>query len=119
MRAIAAFAWFRNLICRRTALGSWDIPNWPALRALTKSSGGGVYTAMDPTQDRTYKFLDKFIAEMAKLFPDAYFHIGGDEVNGKPWDSNPKIQAFMHSHGMKNNQDLQAYFNNAGAKNCE
>ena len=48
---------------------------------------------------------------MAKLFPDAYFHIGGDEVNGKPWDDNPKIQAFMHSHGMKNNQDLQAYFN--------
>jgi hexosaminidase len=48
---------------------------------------------------------------MAKLFPDAYFHIGGDEVNGKPWDENPKIQAFMHSHGMKTNQDLQAYFN--------
>jgi len=48
---------------------------------------------------------------MAKLFPDAYFHIGGDEVNGKPWDNNPKIQAFIRSHGMKNNQDLQAYFN--------
>ncbi|PYV48125.1 MAG: hypothetical protein DMG92_14615 [Acidobacteria bacterium] len=66
---------------------------------------------MDPTQERTYKFLDKFVDEMGKLFPDAYFHIGGDEVNGKPWDDNPKIQAFMHSHGLKNNQDLQAYFN--------
>jgi len=72
---------------------------------------GGLDTVMDPTQERTYKFLDKFIAEMAKVFPDAYFHIGGDEVNGKSWDDNPKIQAFMHSHGMKNNQDLQAYFN--------
>lgn len=69
------------------------------------------YTVMDPTKDETYKFLDKFISEMAKLFPDPYFHIGGDEVNGKPWDDNPKIQAFMHSHGIKNNQDLQAYFN--------
>ena len=39
--------------------------------------------AMDPTQERTYKFLDGFIGEMAKLFPDQYFHIGGDEVNGK------------------------------------
>jgi len=48
---------------------------------------------------------------MAKLFPDKYFHIGGDEVNGKQWSSNPKIQDFIHSHGMKNNQDLQAYFN--------
>ena len=48
---------------------------------------------------------------MANLFPDPYFHIGGDEVDGKQWDANPKIQAFIHAHGMKNNQDLQAYFN--------
>jgi hexosaminidase len=67
--------------------------------------------AMDPTEERTYKFLDKFIGEMAELFPDKYFHIGGDEVNGKQWDANPKIQAFMHAHGFKSNQDLQAYFN--------
>ena len=89
------------------------------------SSGSGPYTLegagggpgpyidpiMDPTRESTYKFLEKFIAEMAKLFPDAYFHIGGDEVNGKQWDANPKIQEFIHAHGMKNNQDLQAYFN--------
>jgi len=67
--------------------------------------------AMDPTQERTYKFLDGFIGEMAKLFPDQYFHIGGDEVDGKQWDANPNIQTFMHAHGLKNNQDLQAYFN--------
>jgi len=67
--------------------------------------------AMDPTQERTYKFLDTFIGEMAKLFPDQYFHIGGDEVNGKQWDANPNIQAFMRAHGLKTNQDLQAYFN--------
>jgi hexosaminidase len=67
--------------------------------------------AMDPTEERTYKFLDAFIGEMANLFPDHYFHIGGDEVNGKQWDANPNIQAFMHAHGLKTNQDLQAYFN--------
>jgi hexosaminidase len=65
----------------------------------------------DPTREETYKFMDKFIEEMGKLFPDAYFHIGGDEVDGKFWDSNPKIQAFKQSHGMKTNQDLQAYYN--------
>jgi hexosaminidase len=67
--------------------------------------------AMDPTRDETYKFLDKFIGEMAQLFPDQFFHVGGDEVNGKQWDANPKIQQFMHSHGLKDNNDLQAYFN--------
>jgi len=90
---------------------SWVI-GYPEL-----ASGTGPYTLesgdpiMDPTREATYKFLDKFIGEMAKLFPDAYFHIGGDEVDGKEWDKNPKIQEFIHAHGMKSNQDLQAYFN--------
>jgi hexosaminidase len=67
--------------------------------------------AMDPTRESTYKFLDAFIGEMAKLFPDQFFHIGGDEVNGKQWDANFKIQEFMRAHNLKNNADLQAYFN--------
>src|SRR5437763_5773648 len=66
--------------------------------------------AMDPTKDSTYKFLDTFIGEMAALFPDQFFHIGGDEVNGKQWDANPKIQDFMRAHGLKSNPDLQGYF---------
>jgi len=74
-------------------------------------SDAGPDPVIDPTQEATYKFLDKFVEEMGKLFPDAYFHIGGDEVSGKPWDTNPKIQEFIHAHGMKSNQDLQAYFN--------
>jgi hexosaminidase len=66
--------------------------------------------AMDPTNERVYRFLDEFIGEMARIFPDHYFHIGGDEVNGKEWDANPKIQAFMKAQGIKNNEALQAYF---------
>jgi hexosaminidase len=66
--------------------------------------------AMDPTKESTYKFLDVFIGEMAALFPDQFFHIGGDEVNGKQWDANPKVQEFMHSHNLKTNADLQGYF---------
>jgi hexosaminidase len=72
---------------------------------------GGVDAVMDPTREETYKFIDKFIGEMAELFPDEYFHIGGDEVSGSQWNANPKIQVFMRSHGMKTNPDLQAYFN--------
>ena len=66
--------------------------------------------AMDPTNEKVYKFLDDLIGEMARVFPDHYFHIGGDEVNGKEWDANPKIQVFMKTHGIKNNEALQAYF---------
>jgi hexosaminidase len=66
--------------------------------------------AMDPTNDKTYKFLDEFIGEMAKVFPDHFFHIGGDEVNGKQWDANAKIQEFKKEHNIKDNKELQAYF---------
>lgn len=66
--------------------------------------------AMNPTDENVYKFLDEFIGEMAKLFPDHYFHIGGDEVNGKQWEANAKIQEFMKQHGIKSNEELQAYF---------
>ncbi len=66
--------------------------------------------AMDLTSEKTYKFLDEFVGEMTKLFPDYYFHIGGDEVNGKQWDANPKIQGFKKSHNFATNEALQAYF---------
>jgi hexosaminidase len=67
--------------------------------------------AFDPTNERTYRFLDQFIGEMARLFSDQFFHVGGDEVNGKQWDANQQIQEFMRAHGIKSNQALQAYFN--------
>jgi hexosaminidase len=73
----------------------------------------GVYDpAMDPAKPEVYTFLDGFIGEMAALFPDAYFHIGGDEVNGKQWAANQTdIPGFMQAHGFKTQHDLQAYFN--------
>jgi len=66
---------------------------------------------MDPTKKSTYKFLEKFIGEMANLFPDEYFHIGGDENEGKQWDKNSEIQEFKKKNNLKNNHELQNYFN--------
>src|SRR5204863_4821515 len=66
---------------------------------------------MDPTREETYTFLDVFIGEMASIFPDPYFHMGGDEVEDKQWKESAPIQAFMRQHGMGSSRDLQAYFN--------
>jgi hexosaminidase len=72
----------------------------------------GIFSpAFDPTEERTYRFFDGFLKEMAALFPDPYFHIGGDEVEGGEWKANPKIQAFMKKNGIPDNQALQAHFN--------
>jgi hexosaminidase len=66
---------------------------------------------MDPSKESLYVFLNTFIGEMAALFPDPYFHTGGDEVNGKQWDASARIKAFKSRKKFKNNSDLQAYFN--------
>lgn len=66
---------------------------------------------MDPTREETYEFLDAFIGEMTALFPDEYFHVGGDENNGKQWKANPQIQEFMRQRGYHNTAELQTYFN--------
>src|SRR5262245_53649341 len=65
---------------------------------------------LDPTREEVYQFLDVFFGEMAGLFPDEYIHIGGDENEGKQWDRNPQIQAFMRERGIKNNHSLQSHF---------
>lgn len=86
----------------------------------TLASGTGPYQierrwgvfdpAMDPTRESTYQFLDQFLGEMTAIFPDAYFHIGGDECNGKEWDANPRIKRYMQTHQIKDDAALQAYF---------
>jgi len=94
---------------RAIAVAYPELASEPGPYPVGRLSGDAV--ALDVTQDKTYKFIDKLIGEMAELFPDAYMHIGGDEVDDKPWESNPKIQEFIRAHGMKDNRDLQAYFN--------
>jgi hexosaminidase len=63
---------------------------------------------MDPASEGTYEFLDAFLSEMANLFPDRYFHIGGDEVEPTQWRENPKIQAFIRDRHIAS---IHAYFN--------
>ncbi len=66
---------------------------------------------MDPTREEVYEFLEAFFDEMVELFPDAYLHIGGDEVATRQWESNPDIQSFMHENNLEDPHALQAYFN--------
>jgi hexosaminidase len=94
---------------------SW-LPGYPTL-----ASNPGPYSivhefgdpsgVIDPTKDSTYRFLDGFIGEMVKLFPDEYFHIGGDEVSAKAWNTEPHIRDYMKAHHFANAAQLQAMFN--------
>ena len=41
--------------------------------------------ALDPDRESTFEFIDGLLNELVELFPDAYLHIGGDEVDAKAW----------------------------------
>lgn len=66
---------------------------------------------MDPSNEAVYTFLDGFLQEMAALFPDAYFHIGGDEVEGSAWKESAAIQKFASEHNLANQAAIHGYFN--------
>ncbi len=95
---------------------SWQIA-YPMLSSTSDSlkfgSGKGSLFGppMDPTKDEVYDFLNDLIGEMAELFPDQYFHIGGDEVNPNFWEEDDRFEAFMEANQLENAHDLQAYFN--------
>jgi hexosaminidase len=74
--------------------------------------GSGIFNAtLDPSNPETYKLISAIFDEVCPLFPGDYFHIGGDENNGKEWNANPKILEFKKTHNLANNHDLQTYFN--------
>ena len=94
---------------------SWLV-GYPKLASTDKkyklANNYGVFNAsLNPSQAYTYQFLDTLLTEMCELFPDDYFHIGGDENNGEEWSQNKKIQKFSAKEELNNNEELQAYFN--------
>lgn len=94
---------------------SWVVSH-PELASLPGPYGierqWGVFDpVLDPTKEATYALLGDFLREMAALFPDPFIHIGGDENNGVQWNANHAIQAYIASHGLKDNAGLHAYFN--------
>jgi len=71
----------------------------------------GIFTpTLDPSNPKTYQLLSEIFDEVCPLFTGNYFHIGGDENEGKDWDSNPKIQEFKKKNKLETNHDLQTYF---------
>jgi len=120
MREVVAYAAARGI----RVVPEFDIPGhtlswlvaYPELAAGTGpfeiGRHFGVFDpVLDPTREWTYTFLDGFIGEMAALFPDPFFHVGGDEVNGKAWNQSNGVQAFAKARGLKDTLALQTYFN--------
>ena len=96
-------------------ISSWLV-GYPKLASIDQNyelpKGYGVFKAtLNPSQDFTYRFLDTLLTEMCLLFPDKYFHIGGDEILVNDWNKNKKIQRYKDKYMLTSNKDLHAHFN--------
>ena len=60
--------------------------------------------------DSVFHFLENVLSEVIQLFPSAYIHVGGDEVDKTSWKNCPKCQARIKKMGLKNEEELQSYF---------
>jgi len=72
-----------------------------------------VNIALDPTKEKTFKFISDVLDEYIALFPGSVIHMGGDEVRyNEQWKGLPEIEAFMKKKNMKNLGEVQMYFSN-------
>jgi len=59
--------------------------------------------------DSTITFLQNVLLEVMDLFPSKFIHVGGDEVDKRPWKNNPTAQEKIHALGLKNEDELQSW----------
>jgi hexosaminidase len=61
--------------------------------------------------DQAIAFACDILSEITEVFPSPFIHIGGDEAPRDRWKACPKCQARMKAEGLKNEAQLQTYFN--------
>ncbi len=71
---------------------------------------GTIENTLDPSNPETFVFINDVLSEVAKLFPNEYIHMGGDECPKNFWANDPDCQALMKKEGLKDPHELQSWF---------
>ncbi len=70
-------------------------------QSYDQERGWGVFEPlMDPLNQELYDMLGDVFDEVTELFPDEYFHIGGDEPNYAQWKNSEKHQQFIEENNI-------------------
>ena len=73
------------------------------------TTGGIFKDVLCVGNDEVIEFFKKVFADVAKLFPGPYIHIGGDECPHVRYESCPKCQERMKANGLKSAAELQSW----------
>ncbi|WP_175474587.1 beta-N-acetylhexosaminidase [Pedobacter rhizosphaerae] len=121
-REIVHYASLRNI----TVIPEIDMPGhsdaaiaaYPGLSCSglaqpVRSSFGGDPNALAnycAGKEESFQFLEGVLSEVIDIFPSAYIHIGGDEVNKTSWKNCSACQQRIKNQGLKDEHELQSYF---------
>lgn len=105
--------YFVEIIPIFQTLGHWEnLLIQPGYYELAEFPGAA---SLDVTNEKTYEFLDKCIAELSELFPSKYFHAGLDESwdvgfgNSKKITGQIGIAAVHANHYKRVNEIIKKY----------
>ena len=94
------------------------LASYPHLGCLGEEGDYKVWTRWGISDDvlcigkeSTFEFIEGVLEEVLDLFPSEYIHIGGDECPRVRWTECPKCKARMKKERLKNEAQLQTYFN--------
>lgn len=68
-------------------------PQWPRY-----------YSPADVTNPRLYAAITEILGELAAVFPDSHWHVGGDEPHFACWEANANVTAFMKARNLTSTQ---------------
>lgn len=117
-------AQIRELVAYADARGvrivpEFDVPGhsqamveaYPEIGVIKQSAIPGLKaSALNPASPATWRFVRGLFAEMAALFPDPYFHAGGDEVSAGIWQDAPGMAAWMKREGLADQHAVESRF---------
>ena len=84
---------------------------YPEVGVVSKAKiFGQPQIALNPAAPATYRFLERLFGEMATLFPDPHFHVGGDEVGAQVWDEAADVKALMAREKLADPKAVEGYF---------
>lgn len=63
-----------------------------------------------PANEKVYQFLDTVVAQVARIFPFEYMHMGGDEAPYNFWEKSPQVADLMKRENLKTMAAVQGYF---------
>ncbi len=107
MREIVAYAAERHI----TVMPEFDVPGHSAAAILSYRELGidGKSNNVLNAEESTIQFYKNVIDEMLEIFPGAFFHVGGDEVDYSQWKRSPRAQELIKQRGLKDEEELEAW----------